>query len=39
MTRMLGEPSEDTVVLDRDQVQALRDDLDGWLERVDPDLV
>lgn len=31
-------PGEGTVVLDRDQVQALRDDLDGWLERVDPDL-
>jgi hypothetical protein len=30
---------EDTVVLDKAQVRTLRDKLDGWLERVDPELV
>lgn len=29
---------DDTVVLDADQVRALRDELNDWLERVDPDL-
>jgi hypothetical protein len=29
---------EDTVVLDREQVEALRDELTGWLDRVDPGL-
>lgn len=32
------DPDEDTVVLDRAQVEALRDELTGWLDRVDPDL-
>lgn len=30
-----GQTDEDTVVLDRAQVQALRDELSRWLERVD----
>jgi len=31
-------PDEDTVVLDQAQVTALRDELNGWLQRIDPDL-
>jgi hypothetical protein len=30
-------PYDDTIVLDAEQVRALRDELTGWLERVDPD--
>jgi hypothetical protein len=35
---LAGEPDEDTIVLDAEQVRALRDELTDWLERIDPDL-